>query len=117
MYAACASSDCRRQACEAANDAFRNETYYESRKQVTRAIMCDSAPVPCVTELLFEHEFWTKPGARAIQKRAVAMQRCRTWQHDSDWPTSDPQLTRQPHFQGVWSTLGLLPNRTVWCEP
>ena len=31
---------------------------------------------PCVTELLFEHEFWLKPG-RGLRNRAVALRRCR----------------------------------------
>ena len=99
--------------CEAANDAFRNETHHRLRGKVTRAVMCDASP-PCVTELLFEHEFWIKPGRRSNSRLAVAMQRCRNWQHDDDWPTTDPHVTRQPHFRGIWSVLRLLPNRTVW---
>ena len=101
------------QSCEAANDAFRNETHHRLRGKVTRAVMCDTSP-PCVTELLFEHEFWIKPGRRGGSRMAVATQRCRNWQRDGDWPTTDPHVTRQPHFKGIWSVLRLLPNRTVW---
>ena len=49
-YAACRTAACRMQACEAANDAFRGETVYALRKQVTRGILCDTpttyAPQP-----------------------------------------------------------------------
>ena len=41
-YAACRTAACRMQACEAANDAFRGETVYALRKQVTRGILCDT---------------------------------------------------------------------------
>ena len=41
-YAACSTAECRMQACEAANDAFRGETVYALRKQVTRGILCDT---------------------------------------------------------------------------
>ena len=41
-YAACRTAACRTQACEAANDAFRGETVYALRKQVTRGILCDT---------------------------------------------------------------------------
>ena len=111
-YAACSTTDCRRQACEAANDAFRGETVYALRKQVTRGILCDTSP-PCITELLFEHEFWLKPG-RGFKNRAVALQRCSTWQRDSDWPTAEPHLVRETRFRGFWSALRQLPNRTIW---
>ena len=85
---------------------------YALRQQVTRAVLCDSRP-PCVTELLFDHELWLKPG-HGFRKRAIALRRCSTWQRDSDWPTEDPHLARQPHFRGFWSVLRQLPNRTVW---
>ena len=73
---------------------------------------------PCVTELLFEHEFWLKPG-RGFRNRAVALRRCSAWRRDSDWPTRDPHLVREPRkvsdrFRGFWSSLRRLPNRTVW---
>jgi hypothetical protein len=41
-YAACRTAACRMRACEAANDAFRGETVYALRKQVTRGILCDT---------------------------------------------------------------------------
>jgi len=66
---------------------------------------------PCVTELAFEHEFYVSSNATRRSSR------CRTWQFDSDWPTADPYLLRstvQPRPRGIWDTLALLPNRTVW---
>lgn len=84
------------------------------RKKVTRAILCDTRP-PCVTEVLFDHEFWVKPG-QGLRRRAVALRRCGTWR-DSDWPTEDPHLARHMssiQFRGFWSVLRQLPNRTVW---
>jgi len=49
-YAGCRTAACRMQACEATNDAFRGETVYALRKQVTRGILCDTpttyAPQP-----------------------------------------------------------------------
>ena len=73
---------------------------------------------PCVTELLFEHEFWLKPG-RGFRNRAVTLRRCSAWRRDSDWPTAEPHLVREPRkvsdrFRGFWSSLRRLPNRTVW---
>ena len=41
-YAACSTAECRMRACEAANEAFRGETVYALRKQVTRGILCDT---------------------------------------------------------------------------
>ena len=80
--------------------------------------MCSALRRQCVTELLFEHEFWLKPG-RGFRNRAVALRRCSAWRRDSDWPTRDPHLVREPRkvsdrFRGFWSSLRRLPNRTVW---
>ena len=80
--------------------------------RLTKAIMCDTQPAACVTEMLFQHElYWNEPTA---QQAGGA--KCRKWRLDVDWPTQEPRLSRQdtPTPEGIWQLLRLLPNKTVW---
>eukprot|EP00965_Chrysotila_dentata_P215498 6188809-Pleurochrysis_carterae.AAC.2 len=78
------------------------------RREVTRAVMCDTQP-PCLTELLFTHEFWS--GSSETRSR------CRSRKYDSDWPTVEPHVNRRkqrPRPRSFWETMRLLPNKTLW---
>jgi len=115
--------------CRAANRAFRRENpHLERQHLLTRGAMCDLTP-PCVTDMLFQHEFyWGRHASMAgppippgtLTPRADWRSRCRTWTRDEDWPTVEPHLSRKgasarrraPH--DFWDAMALLPNRTVW---
>ena len=85
----------------------------DTRRQhhITRAVLCDTQPAACVTEMLFAHEFyWTE--AQAAAKGGI---KCAKWARDDQWPTVDPHLTRSPDLGGLWEeVLTLMPNRTLW---
>ena len=67
-YAACSTAACRMQACEAANDAFRGETVYALRKQVTRGLLCDTP----TTYALRARTTSRRPGRRGSYTYTVA---------------------------------------------
>ena len=96
--------------CEALN-AQRNIDAHQQDK-MTRAIMCDTQPAACATEMLFVHEFYWD------EKRAerAGGAKCRLWKRDLDWPTLEPVLSRGdlPRPEGILQLLQLLPNKTVW---
>ena len=99
-------------ACEVANAAARSERpELAQRGYLTKAVMCDVHPF-CATETLFSHEFsWTP------QRERKVVSRCRSWQTDADWPTTEPYLSRKtavPRPRTFWDIMQLLPNRTVW---
>lgn len=84
--------------------------------EITRAVLCDTKPTPCVTEMLFSHElYWSEERARA-----VGGIKCARWSADDDWPGREPHLSRaavagRPAPSGLWeSVLQHLPNRTLW---
>ena len=79
--------------------------------QVTRAVLCDTQPAACVTEMLFAHEFyWSEQ-----QAAAKGGTKCAKWTRDDQWPTTEPHLTRPAGLGGLWEeVLTLLPNRTLW---
>lgn len=81
------------------------------RKHLTRAVLCDTAPAACVTEMLFAHElYWSEAEARSYGGA-----KCAQWTHDEDWPTHEPFLKRPLGLGGIWETLlQLLPNQTMW---
>mmetsp|Transcript_41488 Transcript_41488/g.86879 ORF Transcript_41488/g.86879 Transcript_41488/m.86879 type:complete len:359 (+) Transcript_41488:186-1262(+) len=94
--------------CEVDNTAWRTEARMLQRREVTRAVMCDTQP-PCLTELLFTHEFWS--GSSETRSR------CRSRKYDSDWPTVEPHVNRRkqrPRPRSFWETMRLLPNKTLW---
>mmetsp|Transcript_3922 Transcript_3922/g.7631 ORF Transcript_3922/g.7631 Transcript_3922/m.7631 type:complete len:433 (-) Transcript_3922:30-1328(-) len=95
--------------CEVDNTAWRTEArMLQQRREVTRAAMCDTQP-PCLTELLFTHEFWS--GSSETRSR------CRSRKYDSDWPTVEPHVNRRkqrPRPRSFWETMRLLPNKTLW---
>ena len=79
--------------------------------------MCDAPSTPCVTDLLFAHEFdW--PASHPHWSAS----RCRSWRQDGDWPTSEPHLLRsgykrkgvQMRARPFWDVLQLFPNQTLW---
>jgi hypothetical protein len=78
---------------------------------VTRAVLCDTTPAACVTEMLFAHEFyWSER-----QAAAAGGIKCAKWRTDDEWPTVEPHLTRPPDLGGLWTeVLQRLPNQTVW---
>ena len=90
--------------CRAANRAFRRENpHLERQHLLTRGAMCDLTP-PCVTDMLFQHEFyWGRHASMAgppsppgtLTPRADWRSRCRTWTRDEDWPTVEPHLSRK----------------------
>lgn len=108
-----AASDPVVNACVAANEAARSEHVEIMRgKLLTKALLCDVKPF-CATEVLFNHEFWweapTLPHVRAMTSR------CRTWQRDSDWPMTEPHLTRgSARARSFWDSMRLLANKTLW---
>lgn len=95
--------------CEDLNRKRNIQT--KRRKHLTRAILCDTAPAACVTEMLFAHElYWSEAEAHSYGGT-----KCAQWTRDEDWPTHEPFLTRPRGLGGIWETLlRLLPNQTVW---
>ena len=96
-------------ACEALNVQRNIDTHRTG--QVTKAVLCDTQPAPCVSEFLFSHEvYWSE--ARARRDGGI---KCARWLRDDDWPAREPLLTRPPNLGGVWeSVLSRMPNRTLW---
>ena len=98
--------------CEALNR--RRSVEAKQQDRVTQAIMCDTRPAACVTEMLYAHEFyWDGRKARAS---ALGGSKCQLWRRDEDWPTVEPLLSRAdtPTPEGLLTLLQLLPNKTVW---
>ena len=96
-------------ACEQLNVQRNIDTHRQW--QVTRAVLCDTQPAACVTEMLFSHEFYWS------EKQAAANGgiKCAKWRRDEDWPTTDPHLLRSPDLGGLWEeVLQHMPNRTLW---
>ena len=97
--------------CEALNHQ-RNVDMHRTH-QVTKAVLCDTQPTPCVSEFLFSHElYWSEKKAQS-----VGGIKCARWRRDIDWPTREPHLAREasPDFGGLWeSVLSHMPNRTLW---
>jgi hypothetical protein len=96
--------------CEALNPA-RNRDMHRSH-QITRAVMCDTRPAACVTEMLFAHELYWQTAPPGGTK-------CARWKRDGDWPTIDPHLSRAAlnggEPSGIWETvLSAMPNQTLW---
>ena len=76
--------------CEALNR--RRSVEAKQQDRVTQAIMCDTRPAACVTEMLYVHEFyWDRRKARAS---ALGGSKCQLWRRDDDWPTVEPLLSR-----------------------
>lgn len=95
--------------CEAMNRQRNVDT--RRTNQVTKAVLCETEPAPCVSEFLFSHEFYWS-AARAAKMGGA---KCARWKRDEDWPTSEPHLARPAGLGGVWeSVLTSLPNRTLW---
>jgi uncharacterized membrane protein YgcG len=95
--------------CEDLNRRRNIET--KRQAHLTKAVLCDTQPAACVTEMLFAHEvYWSEK-----QAQAVGGIKCARWQNDDDWPTREPFLTRPPGLGGLWqSVLSRMPNRTLW---
>ena len=75
--------------CEALNR--RRSVEAKQQDRVTQAIMCDTQPAACVTEMLYAHEFyWDGRKARAS---ALGGSKCQLWRRDDDWPTVEPLLS------------------------
>ena len=96
-------------ACEALNKQRNIDTHRQW--QVTKAVLCDTQPAACVTEMLFAHEFyWSE--SEASKHGGI---KCANWRRDDQWPTTEPHLSRPPALGGLWEeVLSLLPNRTLW---
>ena len=96
--------------CEALNR--RRSVEAKQQDRVTQAIMCDTRPAACVTEMLYVHEFyWDRRKARAS---ALGGSKCQLWRRDDDWPTVEPLLSRAdtPTPEGLLTLLQLLPKLT-----
>ena len=73
--------------CEDLNRRRNVEAHRQSH--LTRAVLCDTQPAACVTEMLFAHEiYWSEK-----QANAVGGIKCAKWRKDEDWPTREPFLT------------------------
>lgn len=101
-----------RQQCDALNKQRNIDAHQADR--VTQAIMCDTQPAACSTEMLFVHEFYWDE-RRALQSDPRGS-KCHRWKRDADWPTIEPILRRSdsPTPESILQLLKLLPNKTVW---
>ena len=99
--------------CEALNRQRAVDTHREH--QVTKAILCDTQPQPCVSEFLFAHEFyWSEEQARRANSGSGSI-KCARWTRDADWPSQEPHIVRPSGLGGLWeSVLSKMPNRTLW---
>lgn len=95
--------------CDALNRQRNIDTHRTN--QVTKAVLCETRPTPCVSEFLFSHEFyWSEQRAKE-----AGGAKCSKWVADEDWPTREPHLTRPAGLGGLWeSVLRQMPNRTLW---
>lgn len=100
------------QQCDALNKQRNIDAHQADR--LTQAIMCDTQPAACSTEMLFVHEFyWDELRALKSDPRGS---KCHRWKRDADWPTIEPILSRtdSPTPESILQLLTLLPNKTVW---
>ena len=95
--------------CEALNRR-RNVDAHRAH-QVTKSVLCETLPAPCVSEFLFSHEFYWS-AERAARDGGS---KCSRWTRDEDWPTLEPHLVRPAGLGGIWeNVLSMMPNRTLW---
>ena len=109
MVAAIVAVPLSTDACEALNVQRNIDTHRTN--QVTKAVLCETQPAPCISEFLFGHEFyWSEKKARAS-----GGVKCSMWTRDENWPTLEPHLQRPAGLGGIWeSVLSAMPNRTLW---